>query len=77
MSDQRRAASDREPGSSPRLWDGYLAFWLVAAVVLVGIGLGTVATASHELRLGIALIVLGGGCALFAHFVRAGRRGIR
>jgi hypothetical protein len=54
-------------------WRGYFAFWVGAALLLIGLGVATLVAVHHGRRLAVFLVFLGAGCVAIAFLVRRAR----
>jgi hypothetical protein len=64
----RERIPPREGASNNLL--GYVWFWLLAALVLLALGIATLTSVEHARRIGLALIVLAVGCLALAYVIR-------
>lgn len=67
----------RRPGATPDQWQVFLAFWIVAGLTLLTIGVVMFAVARHAHRIGAAIALLGIACLAVANVLRLGRRASR
>jgi hypothetical protein len=71
----RRASADANPGTIDDRWQSFIAFWLVAGLALLGLGVAVFAAVHRGHRVGGVLVLVGIVCLAIGLSVRrAGRR---
>ena len=56
-------------------WKAFVAFWAGAALLLIGMGFGTLVAVHHGRRLAALFVFLGAGCFVIAFLLRRARPG--